>query len=58
MELEKKKDKKEISIDQYKDLTPSGSRHGITYGSNEVNIIVTDAFLSFRPILSTIYANI
>ena len=30
-------DKKEISIEQYKDLIPSGSRPGIMYGSAKVH---------------------
>ena len=44
----------EISIEQYKDLSPSGSRPGIMYGSDKVHKIVTDGFPSFRPILSAI----
>ena len=47
-------DKKEISIEQYKDLIPSGSRPGIMYGSAKVHKIVTDGLPSFRPILSAI----
>ena len=30
--LKNLRDKKEISIEQYKDLSPSGSRSGIMYG--------------------------
>ena len=48
------REKKEISIAQYKDLSTSGSRPGITYGSAKVNKIVTHGHPSFRPILSTI----
>ena len=43
-----------ISIEQYKDLIPSGSRPGIMYGSAKVHKIFTDALPSFRPILSAI----
>ena len=46
--------KKEISIEQYKDLSPSGSRHGIMYCLGEVYKIVRDGLPSFRPILSAI----
>ena len=52
--LKNLRDKKEISIEQYKDLSPSGSRPGITYGLAKVHKIVTDAIPSFRPILSAI----
>ena len=48
------KDKKEISIEQYKDLSPSGLRPGIMYCSAKFNQIVTDGLPSFRPILSAI----
>ena len=48
------RDKKEISIEQYKDLSPSGSRPGIMYGLAKVHKIVTDGLPSFRPILSAI----
>ena len=47
-------DKKEISSEQYKDLSPSGSRPGIMYGLAKVHKIVTDDLSSFRPILSAI----
>ena len=46
--------KKEIFIEQYKDLSPSGSRPGIMYGSAEVHKIVTDGLPSLRPVLSAI----
>ena len=36
--------KKEISIEQYKDLSPLGSRPGIMYGSAKGEKIVTDGF--------------
>ena len=52
--LEDLRDKKEISIEQNKDLNPSGSRPGIMYGSVNVHKIVTDGLPSFRPILSAI----
>ena len=52
--LKNLRDKKEISIEQYKDLNPSGSRPGIMYGSAKNHKIVTDGLPSFRPILSTI----
>ena len=52
--LKNLKDKREISIEQYKDLSPSGSRPGIMYGSAKVHKIVTDGLPSFRPILSAI----
>ena len=48
------KDKKEISIEQYKDLSPSGLRPGIMYCSAKFNQIVADGLPSFRPILSAI----
>ena len=35
--LKNLRDKKEISIEQYKDLSPSGSRPGIMYGSVKVH---------------------
>ena len=50
------RDKKEISIEQYKDLSPSGSRPGIMYGSAKVHKIVTDRLPSFTPMLSAIGA--
>ena len=46
--------KKEISIEQYKDLNPSCSRPEIMYGSAKVHKIVTDGLPSFRPILCAI----
>ena len=52
--LKNLRDKKEMPIKQYKDLSPSGSRPGIMYGSAKVNKIVTGGFPSFRPILSAI----
>ena len=48
------KDKKEISIEQYKYLSPSGLRPGIMYCSAKFYQIVTDGLSSFRPILSAI----
>ena len=48
------RDKKEISIEQFQDLSPSASRPGIMYGSDKVHKIVTDGLPSFRPILSAI----
>ena len=45
------RDKKEISIEKYKDLSPSGSRPGIMYGSAKVHETVTDSLPSFRSIL-------
>ena len=52
--LKNLRDKKEISIEQYKDLNPSGSRPGIIYGSAKIHKIVTDDLTSFWPILSAI----
>ena len=53
--LKNLRDKKEISIEQYKNLSPSGSRPGIImYGSAKVHKIVTDGLPSLRPILSVI----
>ena len=54
MFLKNLRDKKEISIEQYKDLSLSGSRPGIMYGLANVHKIVTDSLPSFRPILSVI----
>ena len=48
------RDKKEISIEQYKDLSPSCSRPAIIYASVKVHKTVTDGLPSFRPILSAI----
>ena len=42
--LKNLRDKKEVSIEQYKDLSLSGSRPGITYGSAKVHQIVTSLF--------------
>ena len=50
--LKNLRDKKEISLEQYKDLSPSASRPGIIYGLAMVHKIVTDGLPSFRPILS------
>ena len=52
--LKNLRDKKKISSEQYKDLSPSGSRPGIMYGLAKVHKIVTDGLPSFRPILSAI----
>ena len=52
--LKNLRDKKEISSEQYKDLSPSDSRPGIMYGVAKVDKIVTDGLPSFRPILSAI----
>ena len=52
--LKNLRDKKEISIEQYKDLSPSGSRPGIMYGLAKFHKIVTDRLPSFRPTLSAI----
>ena len=50
-----KKDKKETSIKQYKDLSPSGSRPGIMYDLAKVHKIVTDGISSFRSFSSAIH---
>ena len=52
--LKNLRDKKEIPIEQYIDLSPSGSRRGIMYGSGKVHKIVTYSLPFFRPILSAI----
>ena len=52
--LKNLRDKKEISIEQYKDLSPSVWWPGIMYGSAKVHKIVTDSLPSFRPISSAI----
>ena len=52
--LKNLRDEKEISIEEYKELSPSGSRPGIMYGFAKVNKIVTAWLLSFRPNLSAI----
>ena len=52
--LKNPRDKKEISIEQYKDLSPSRSRTEIIYGLAKVYKIVTDGLPSFKPILSAI----
>ena len=41
--LKNLRDKKEISIEQYKDLSPSGSRPGIMYDLAKVHKIATDS---------------
>ena len=46
------REKREISITQYKDLSPSGSRPVIMYGSAKVHKIVKDDLPSFTSILS------
>ena len=51
--LKNLRDKKGISIEQHKDLSPSGSRPGIMYGSAKAHKLVTDGLLSFRHIFST-----
>ena len=48
------RDKKEISIEQYKDSNHSGSRLAIIHALAKVHIIVRDDLPSFRPILSAI----
>ena len=52
------RDKKEIFIEKYKDLSPSGSSPGIMYGSAKVHKIVTDSLPSFRSILLPSVTNI
>ena len=52
--LKNLRDEKEISIEEYKELSPSGSRPGIKYGFAKVNKFVTARLLSFRPNLSAI----
>ena len=52
--LKNLRDKKEISIEQYKDLSPSGSRTGIMYGSPKAHKIATDSLPSFRSFLCAI----
>ena len=54
MITKKKRNKKEISIEPYKDISPSGSRPGIVYGSAKDHKIVTDGLQTFTPILSAI----
>ena len=49
---------KKISSEQYKDLSPSGSRPGVMYGLAKVHKIVTDGRPSLRLILSAIVTNI
>ena len=46
--------KKEISIEQFKDLSSLGSTLGMMHGSAKVHKIVTDGLPSFRSILSAI----
>ena len=50
--LQNLRDKKEISPEQYKDLSPLGSRPKIMYGLAKVHKIVIVDLPSFRPILS------
>ena len=52
--LKNLRDKREISIGQYKDLSPSGSRPEIMYSFAKVYKIVRDGLPSFRLILSAI----
>ena len=52
--LKNLRDKKEISSEQYKDLSLSGSRPAIMYGLAKVHKVATDDLPSFRPILSAI----
>ena len=52
--LKNLRDKNEVSIRQYEDLSPLVSRPGIMYGLSKVRKIVTDGLPSFRPILSAI----
>ena len=52
--LKNLRDKKEISIEQYNDLSSPGSRLGIIYGSVKVYKTVIDSLPFFRPILSAI----
>ena len=49
------RDKREISIEQFKDLSPSSSRPGVLYSLAKVHKIFTDGFPSFTPILRAIY---
>ena len=48
--LKNLRDKKQFSIEPYKDLSPSESRPGIMYGLAKVHKIVTDGLPSFRAI--------
>ena len=48
--LKNLRDKKEILIEPYQDLSPLGSRPEIMYGSAKVHKSVTDGLPSFRPI--------
>ena len=52
--LKNLRDKKEISNEQYKDLSRSSSRPGIVYGLAKFHKTVTDGLPSFRPILPAI----
>ena len=52
--LKNLRNKKEISVEQYKDLSPSGSRPENKYGLAKVLKTVTDDRPCFRPILSAI----
>ena len=52
--LKNLRDKKEVSIEQYTDLSPSSATPEIMYGSTKVHKIVKDGLPSFRPVLSAI----
>ena len=52
--LKNLRDKKKLSIEQYKDLSLSGSRPGIMNVLAKLHRIVTDGLPSFRPILYAI----
>ena len=47
--LKNLRDKKEVSIEQYTDLSPSSATPEIMYGSTKVHKIVKDGLPSFRP---------
>ena len=49
-----RRDKKEITIEQYKDLSPTSLGAEIMYGLAKVHKIVADGLPCFRPILSAI----
>ena len=46
--LKNLRNKKEISMEQYKNLSSSGSRRGIMYGFAKVHKIFTDGLRSFK----------
>ena len=48
--LKSLRDKKEIFIEPYQDLSPLGSRPEVMYGSAKVHKSVKDRLPSFRPI--------